>query len=112
MNTERNLKDFPANDNGDVLWRMFCSGDNLAKPREIEFFLTFPEESAALDCARLLLQSRHRISLAPHHGKWQLAIYPYMQPTHENITNFEVFLESSAAPLGGENDGWECFEQS
>ena len=45
---ERDYKRFPHDENGDVLWRMFCNGDRLDKARMIEFALIFSVREDAL----------------------------------------------------------------
>ncbi len=47
------MNTFPNDENGDVLRRMQADGDDLAKPRGIEFQFVFPTEQKAQD-----LQSR------------------------------------------------------
>ncbi|HEX8810644.1 MAG TPA: ribonuclease E inhibitor RraB, partial [Terracidiphilus sp.] len=38
---------FPQDANGDVLRRLQSHGDDLTKPRDIDFTVVFPDESAA-----------------------------------------------------------------
>jgi hypothetical protein len=45
---QRDYGRFPNDENGDVPWRMLEGGDNLSKPREIDFSVIFPTEGAAL----------------------------------------------------------------
>jgi len=39
--------EFPDDENGDVLHRMYTAGDNLAVPRDIDFSIVFPDEISA-----------------------------------------------------------------
>ena len=51
---------FPADDNGDALWHMAEAGDDLGKPREVDFAVVFPTETAALQFAVMLLRASAR----------------------------------------------------
>lgn len=42
----RNYEQFPDDENGDVLWDMAQDGDDLTKPREVDFSVIFPTEKA------------------------------------------------------------------
>ncbi len=101
---------FPNDENGDVLRRMHAHGDNLAIARTIDFAVIFPTESAALECATILLKSGEKVRFSAYPENtlylWQVEVYPVMVPTHDAITRFEHMLEALAVPLGGRNDGW------
>ena len=111
----RDPKRFPDDDNGDTLWHMAQQGDDLSKPREIDFSVIFATEAQALQFAVHLLQNGQKVSFGPYDGDddrpWQVEVHPVMEPTHENISGFEALLASDAEPLGGRNDGWGCFSQ-
>lgn len=115
MDALRDPERFPADDNGDVLWRMRCHGDDLSRPREIEFFVIFPQEDAALRFAVALLREAWKVSMSPYEHEdgfsWQVGVYPVLEPTHAKIDGFEKMLEARAADLGGRNNGWGCFQQ-
>ena len=43
--------EFPDDENGDVLRRMLRNGDDCTKPRDIDFSVVFPSDSAAVKFA-------------------------------------------------------------
>jgi hypothetical protein len=112
---KRDYTRFPDDENGDVLWRMLEDGDNLSKPREIDFSVVFPTEDAALQFAVHLLRNDQKVSFSKYeeHDQlpWQVHAHPLMEPTHENITGFENQLGEDAAEFGGRNDGWGSMAQ-
>ncbi|PWF47604.1 ribonuclease E inhibitor RraB [Massilia glaciei] len=112
---ERDCKQFPYDENGDVLLRMKENGDNLSKSREIDFSVIFPTEDAALKFAIHLLKNDQKVSFSSYDGDdempWQVAAHPFMEPTHENITGYENQLGDDAATFGGRNDGWGSMQQ-
>jgi len=110
----RNAVIFPEDENGDVLYRMARSGDNLCIERAINFSVVFPSASAR----REFLESLGEEGLEgkpeqgnPDYEPWDVTVTQVMLPTHENITSFERRLEFLAIPHGGRNDGWGCFQQ-
>jgi Regulator of ribonuclease activity B len=106
---------FPDDENGDVLRMMVANGDNLGQPREIDFSVIFPTDTAAMRFAVDLLREDLKVSFSAYEGNadfpWQVQSHPFMLPTHENISGFEAMLEEHAAPFGGKNDGWGCESQ-
>lgn len=110
----RNAAEFPDDDNGDVLWRMHCNGDDLSKPREIDFSVIFPTEDAALGFAVHLLRNDQKVSFSPYEEHeempWQVHAHPMLEPTHEIITDYEAQLAEDAEKFGGRNDGWGSFQ--
>ena len=112
---KRDYTRFPDDENGNVLWRMLEDGDNLSKPREIDFSVIFPTEEAALLFAVYLLRNDQKVSFSEYqeHDElpWQVHVHPIMEPTHENITGFEDQLGEDAAEFGGRNDGWGSMAQ-
>jgi len=111
----RDYTQFPADENGDALWHMAESGDNLDKPREVDFAIIFPTETAALEFAVQLLRDGQKVSFGPYDGDsehpWQVYAHRVLLPTHAAITAIETDLCRSAEPLGGRNDGWGCLDQ-
>ena len=106
---------FPNDENGDVLRRMQANGDNLAKPRNIDFTVVFPDQPSAekfsaeihhLGCGISIELTNTRPELP-----WDVVVAKYMSPSHEGITQFEAELETIASRFGGSNDGWGCFNQ-
>jgi len=115
MSMSRDYARFPDDENGDVLWGMSQQGDDLDKPREVDFSVIFPSEEAALKFAVHLLRNDQKVSFSAYDGNqdlpWQVQAHAYMIPTHGNITGYENQLAQDAEPLGGRNDGWGCFAQ-
>ena len=106
---------FPDDENGDVLRRMQSNGDDLSKPRDIEFTVVLPTFEAA-DRFMRSFRNQALVVEAEESGcvaelPWDVRITKHMLPEHADITAFENELEAVVTPLGGRNDGWGCFEQ-
>jgi hypothetical protein len=102
-------------ENRDVILRMAASGDDLSKPRDIDFSVVFADRSAAEQFVAFFGQRGCRTKLkrsdvAPG-LPWDVTVVKHMVPACEAITEFELLLQSKATPLGGRGDGWGCFEQ-
>jgi hypothetical protein len=102
-------------ENRDVILRMAASGDDLSKPRDIDFSVVFADRRSAEEFAAYFGQLGCRTStkesgVAPD-LPWDVTVVKHMLPVCEAITDFELLLQSKAYPLGGRNDGWGCFEQ-
>jgi hypothetical protein len=102
-------------ENRDVILRMAKSGDDLSKPRDIDFSAVFPNRSSADEFAAWFNKlgcrtSRKETRVAPD-LPWDITVVKHMLPVCEAITEFELLLQVKASPLGGRNDGWGCFEQ-
>ena len=110
------VSDFPDDDNGNVLRRMLRGGDDFAKPRDIDFSIVFPSDSAAKEFGNHFVQLGFKVSVEKSNCEpelpWDVTVTKYMLPTHAGITEFEETLEAVAARFGGRNDGWGCFRQS
>jgi Regulator of ribonuclease activity B len=105
----------PNDDNGDVLRRMEAEGDDLSRPRDIDFNVVFPDETAAEEYARRIRGTGYKAtvqlaSVVKTHP-WEVLVVKNMVPTHSGITDFEQELQELAEQLGGYNDGWGCFSQ-
>lgn len=106
---------FPDDENGDVLRRMQESGDDLSKPRDIDFTVVFPTEEASEIFNAHFTAAGYQVK-GSNAGTvpelpWDVVVIKHMVPTHAAITAFEEELENFAATLKGRNDGWGCFEQ-
>ena len=106
---------FPDDENGQVLRQMEESGDDLSKPRDIDFTVVLPDKAAARAFgdyfhARGYGVSAERSGTVPD-LPWDVVVVKHMVPTHSGITQFEQELEAVASEHGGRNDGWGCFEQ-
>ena len=114
---DRDLTQFPLDDNGDVLWRMASHEDKLYLPRDIDFSVVFPSEHQA-EAFRVFMDGRgyktalRHFSAQPQGLIWDVTVTQSLVPTHSIISAFELMLEEEAAIGGGVNDGWGSFQQS
>jgi hypothetical protein len=103
----------PNDDNGDVLRRMEADGDDLSRPRDIDFNVVFPDEAKAEEYAKQIRQNGYkatvRLATVVKTHPWEVLVVKNMIPTHSGITEFEQELQDIANPFGGHNDGWGCF---
>lgn len=110
------VSDFPDDENADVLRRMLRGGDDLTKPRDIDFSIVFPSNSAAEEFGNYFVRLGFKVSVQESNCvpelPWDVTVTNYMLPTHAGITEFEETLETVATRFGGRNDGWGCFRQS
>ncbi|WP_109485285.1 ribonuclease E inhibitor RraB [Occallatibacter savannae] len=104
---------FPDDENGDVLRRMVSDGDDLSKPRDIDFVVVFSQEAAASLFADQIRQMGHQVTVdrtdTAEGFPWDARVVRYMVPEHGAISHFESQLAELAAHHGGRNDGWGCF---
>ncbi len=111
----RDFAQFPNDENGDTLWRMASAGDDLAKPREIEFFAVFRSEKLAIDFGCHLLRKRQKVQLMPPgedvEPAWTIKACPTMVPTHAGITRYENAFIADAKKFEGRPEGWGCMQQ-
>jgi len=107
--------DFPDGDNGDVLRRLQKNGDNLTKPRDVDFTVVFATEESAQEFAEHLVGYGYKVSVSNSNCvpdlPWDAVVTKHMVPSHGGITQFEEELQEIAEGLGGRNDGWGCFSQ-
>ena len=101
---------FPNDPNGGVLRRMLAHGDDLSKPRMMDFCFIFTERKQALAFAELVDERDLAVCISYYSGRemWQAKVHRYMLPTHRDITAFESDLTIRAERVGGEADGWGC----
>ena len=80
--------DFPNDENGDVFRRMIRDGDDLSKPRMIDFCQIFPERRQALAFADLVEDKQLEVCISYYEEPemWQVTVKRYMIPTYENVT--------------------------
>jgi hypothetical protein len=106
------LPRFPDDDNGRVLRDMHQHGDDLRKPRVIDFCFVFPERRQALAFAAVIDDREFEVCISFHaeHNGWQALVKRYMVPTHREITALELTLTGFAEGHGGEADGWGCLQ--
>jgi hypothetical protein len=105
----------PEDDNGDVLRRMEAQGDDLSKPRNIDFTAVFSSEDAARHFTEKIealgYETSVRFTQVEDGFPWDVCVTRHMAPSHQAIGAFEDLLGEFAALLGGHNDGWGCFSQ-
>lgn len=106
----RDFKQFPDDDNGNVLWQMAQDGDDLTVAHEIEYSIAFKEQELAEKCALYLLQEEQKISLFVDEetNEWFITIYVYMEPDYSDIVDLEEWFSKIATQFEGEYDGWGC----
>jgi hypothetical protein len=104
---------YPDDDNGDVLRRLQATGDDLTVPRNIDFIVAFPDEDAAERFAMHFREQGYKVSVefaeTVKELPWDVVVVKHMQPSHQEIGDFENALQRVAETLGGRNDGWGCF---
>ena len=101
---------FPADENGQVLRRMFEDGDDLTRPRNVDFCFVFPDRKRALDFIRSVNDRdlENCLSFYEEKNSWQVIVKRYMVPDHGGITGMELALTKKAEIYGGTADGWGC----
>ncbi|RKG29391.1 ribonuclease E inhibitor RraB [Acinetobacter tianfuensis] len=106
----RDYKQFPDDDNGNVLWQMHEDGDDLTEAHEIEYSIAFSSEEKADQCAIYLLKEEQKITLFEDEdsNEWVVTIYVYMEPEYEDIVDLEEWFTKIAGQFEGEYDGWGC----
>lgn len=109
---DRDLAKFPTDQNGNMLWHMEVEGDNLNRSREIQFSVIFPSQEKALKFGQLLLANNQKLSFCPYlenpEHPWEITTYPEMSPSYDNITRYQMLLETQARRYDGVYDGWYC----
>ena len=104
---------YPNDDNGDVLRRMEAQGDDLTKPRNIDFSVVFADGNSAEQFAQHFRALGHGVSVkltkTDPDLPWDVVVVQHMAPSYEGISDFENLLQSVADGWGGHNDGWGCF---
>lgn len=102
--------DFPNDMNGDVFRRMIKGGDDLSKPRMMDFCHIFPERRQALAFAEMVDDRELEVCISYYEERelWQVIVRRYMIPTYKEVTALELLLASQAESVGGEPDGWGC----
>ena len=105
----------PDDANGDALRRMEETGDDLSRPRDIEFTVVFPNETGAKLFANQFgafgFTTSVEFAKTVQDFPWDVIVVKYMVPSHEEIRAFEDSLQRVADTFGGRNDGWGCFSE-
>ena len=106
----------PDDANGDALRRLESHGDDLSKPRNIDFTVVFANEVAANTFAEHFRNLSYVTSIDKSETAeglpWDVCVIKHMIPSYDDIVAFEDELESIATPLLGRNDGWGCITQN
>ncbi len=106
---------YPNDINGDALRRMETQGDDLTRPRNIDFTVVFANASSAEQFAKHLSALGHEVSVeateTDHDFPWDVVVVRHIAPSYDGITDFENLLQSIADRWGGHNDGWGCFSE-
>lgn len=101
----------PDDDNGQVLRQMLEDGDDLDRPRAIDFFHVFADgDGAAAFAAAAAALADVVVGPAEQddEGVWQVAVSRTMAPNHAAITALELQLGELAEAHRGFADGWGC----
>ena len=106
---------YPNDANGDALRRMEAEGDDLNRPRNIDFTVVFADQISAERFAGHFRGLGHEASVeltkTNQDYPWDVVVVQHMVPSYDGIGNFEKLLESVAWGWGGHNDGWGCFSE-
>jgi hypothetical protein len=108
------VEDIPDDVNGDVLRRMYGNGDSLTVARDINFSVIFSDEASAIAFCKATETNGSRVRYKfiedGEEYPWDVTASREMVPVHQDIDATEDYLASVAMPLGGQNDGWGCFD--
>ncbi len=101
---------FPNDENGSILRRMYDKGDDLTQPRTIDFSFAFSERRQALTFAEMVDDRNLEVCISYYEEQemWQAIVKRHMIPIHSEISALESTLTSHAEHVGGEGDGWGC----
>jgi len=106
---------FPNDANGDALRRMEAEGDDLARPRNIDFDVVFANGRSAEEFAKHFRALGHEVSVeaaeTDQDFPWDVTVIKHMAPSYDGVSGFESLLQSVADRWGGHNDGWGCFSE-
>jgi hypothetical protein len=107
---------FPDDENGDALRNIAARGDDLTKPRDIDFTVVFAQASSAEQFAEHFRGLGYAVSVEEAGTKedypWDTVVVKHMVPTYEGITDFENELQTVADQWDGHNDGWGFFSEA
>ena len=104
-------QDFPNDETGELLRLMQEQGDDLATPRDIDFFLIFETKDEADEFAsRVDLGPEFTVSTSRYEKteKWQATLTVRMAPVYAEIVMLEKQVMRLGHEHGGEPDGWGC----
>src|SRR5579859_1163237 len=106
---------FPNDANGDALRRMEAEGDDLTRPRNIDFNVVFADGRSAEEFAKHFRALGHEVSVEAAETDqafpWDVVVVKHMAPSYDSVSGFESLLQSVADGWGVHNDGWGCFSE-
>lgn len=106
---------FPNDVNGDVLKRMYDSGMDLSMPYNIDFYHFFEKKRNAILMYSYIKKNSMNIQveISENEGKqgWDVCCTLKLLPTHQNITNTELFYDELAKKFNGYGDGWGVLQE-
>ncbi len=107
------IPQFPNDENGRVLRRMYDDGDDLSRSRIVDFCFVFPNREQALAFVRAVADETIFETCLSWYGKdakWEVIVKRDMVPDHAIITAMESALTSKAIKVDGRADGWGCMQ--
>ena len=104
---------FPNDENGDVLRGMVDEGDDISKPRNIDFYFAFEiEDEAKCFAEQVRVTTGLPAEVSTYESdQWQVCVTKYMVPKHHDITELETSLTHIARLYHGDADGWGSMKQ-
>lgn len=109
---ELRLALIPDDETGRVLKQMIEDGDDLERPRAIDFIHVFAEETDAQDFAAAASARPDLTVEGPDFDDddriWEVGATRVMAAQHKAITALESDLAELAAKYRGYPDGWAC----
>lgn len=109
-NRGRDYREYPPDNNGDLLWRLHRNTNDVSKRLKMDFFFVFRDEGNARHFASVAVQNSFDVAVAYYDEKegWQVTCSITMVPTQANVSATQEVLMQLAAQLGGAADGWGC----
>jgi len=103
--------DFPSDDDGDALRRVFEFGADPSRPMQIDFMVDVPSEMAGNRVAASASQRGYQASVEmdPEAGTWTCYCSREMLANYPDIQAAQAELDALAQPHGGQIDGWGTF---
>src|SRR5262249_53756826 len=99
----------PNDANGNALRRMEAEGDDLSRPRNIDFTVIFSNGTSAEEFARhfrwLGKEASVEVNQRDQEFGWDVVLVRYMVPSHAAIRNFESRLQTVGVMWGGRSRG-------
>jgi hypothetical protein len=107
-----NPVEFPNDASGDALRRMRAAGDDLTRPRMVDFCFIFSKRQQALAFADLVDDQDCIVCISYYAGRqlWQTIVKRHIVPDYKCVVDMEATLTIKAESVGGEADGWGCMQ--